>query len=195
MATLAQSKVVKLQSRMRSLLIGAVGFSAIALVAHSTFAQTFNEYQVKAVYLYHFAQFVEWPHATARDESAFVICVLGDDPFAGSLDATVRGELINSRPFNVRRFRNVEDATTCNILFVSHSEVEQLPKILNQIKGQDILTVSDTKDFARRGGIVQFVTDNKRVRLKINVDAAKTANITISSKLLRPAEIVSSDRG
>jgi hypothetical protein len=167
--------------------------AAFAFFAPLAFAQSFNEYQVKAVYLYHFSQFVEWP-ANANN-APFVICVLGDDPFAGSLEDTVRGETVNSRPFDVQRFRNVDEISACNILFVSHSETDQLQKILARVKGRDILTVSDTKDFARRGGIVQFVTDQKKVRLRINVEAAKTANITISSKLLRPAEIVSSDSG
>jgi len=34
------------------------------------------------------------------------------------------------------------------------------------------------------------VTIDNRIRLQINLDAAKLANLTISSKLLRPAQIV-----
>jgi hypothetical protein len=167
----------------------------IALVARQAFAQTFNEYQVKAVYLFNFAQFVEWPSPATADTQPFVIGVLGDDPFDGFLDEIVHGELVNNRPFKVQRYRHGEEVTACDILFVGRSETDQLPKLLAGLKGRNILTVGDTTDFARRGGIVQFVTENKRVHLKINVGAAKAANITISSKLLRPAEIVTSDNG
>jgi hypothetical protein len=147
------------------------------------------------VFLFNFAQFVEWPPRAAAANPPFVIGVLGDDPFEGFLDEIVRGELVNNRPFTVQRFRHGEPVTDCDILFVSRSETERLPKVLAGLKGRNILTVGDANDFARRGGIVQFVTENKRVHLKINVSAAKAANITISSKLLRPAEIVSSDGG
>jgi hypothetical protein len=121
--------------------------------------------------------------------------VLGDDPFKEVLDDTVRGETIGSRPFEVKRYRNVREATDCRILFVSDSMVRQLPVVLKELKNHGVLTVSDTEDFARRGGMVQFVTENKRIKLKINVEAVKAANLTISSKLLRPATIVTSDGG
>ena len=52
------------------------------------------------------------------------------------------------------------------------------------------LTVSDAENFARRGGMIRFVNENNKVRLRINVGAAREAGLTISSKLLRPAEIV-----
>jgi hypothetical protein len=52
--------------------------------------------------------------------------------------------------------------------------------------------VSALEDSTKYGVMVQFATENNRVRLRINVDSAKAAGLTISSKLLRPAEIVTS---
>ena len=173
------------------LLIGALALAT----ARQGIAQAFEEYQLKAVFLFNFAQFVEWSHDAERPDAPFVIGVLGEDPFDGFLDETVRGETINNRPFLVRRYRKGEDVASCDILFVSHSEMPRWNEILAGLKGRNVLTVSDAEDFARQGGMVQFVTDNKHVKLKINVDAARAANLTISSKLLRPAEIVSSQRG
>jgi len=167
----------------------------VTVIGQQGIAQSFNEYQVKAVFLFNFAQFVEWPSPAAASNLPFVIGVLGDDPFDGFLDEIVQGELVNNRPFVVRRYRHGEEIADCHILFVGRSAAEQLPKVLASLKGRHILTVGDVNDFASRGGIVQFVTENKRVRLKINVNAAKAANISISSKLLRPAEIVSSESG
>jgi len=160
--------------------------------AQQGFAQAFNEYQVKAIFLFNFAQFVDWrPTPT---EAPFVIGVLGDDPFKEFLDNTVRGEKLDARPFVVKHYRVARDAVDCQILFVSGSEARQLPAILEALKDRAVLTVSDVDDFAYRGGMVQFVTENKRIKLKINVDAARAANLTISSKLLRPATIVSSGK-
>lgn len=48
------------------------------------------EYQVKAVFLFNFAQFVTWPSQPA--DAPLVIGILGDDPFGSYLDETVRGE-------------------------------------------------------------------------------------------------------
>ncbi len=153
------------------------------------------EYQLKAVFLFNFAQFVEWPPtAFPEAKTPVVIGVLGEDPFGAFLDETVRGEKVNNRPLVVQRFRRVEEIKTCHVLFVSRSERERLGQILPSLKGRNILTVGDAEDFAVRGGMIRFVTEKNKIRLRINVDAAKTADLTISSKLLRPAEIVTSGK-
>ena len=90
----------------------------------------FDEREIKATFLFNFAQFVEWPAASFADAQApLVIGVLGADPFDAVLDAVVRGEVIKSRPLVVTRFRRVEDVETCHILFVSPSEAPRYARI------------------------------------------------------------------
>jgi hypothetical protein len=150
-----------------------------------------SEYQIKAVFLFNFAQFVEWP-STAFDgpKAPLVIGVLGEDPFGSSLDTTVRGEIINQRPLVVRRFQRVEEVDHCHILFVSRSESKRLEAVVAALRGRTILTVGDTDGFALRGVMIRFITEKNRIRLRINLEAAKAAGLVVSSKLLRPAEIV-----
>jgi hypothetical protein len=84
----------------------------------------------------------------------------------------------------------VEEIKTCHVLFISRSEAERLEKILASLKGRNILTVSDIDDFAVHGGMIRFLIENNKIRLRVNLEAARSANLVISSKLLRPAEIV-----
>jgi hypothetical protein len=159
-------------------------------------AQAIREYDLKAVFLFNFAQFVEWPEeAFPAEETPFVIGVLGDDPFGESLDATVAGETLNGRPFVVRRYRELDEIDTCHILFVSQSESSRIEQIAAALAERSILTVSDDASFARTGGMITLLTDNNRIRLQVNLEAANSGMLTISSKLLRPAEIVSTNRG
>jgi uncharacterized protein DUF4154 len=149
------------------------------------------EYQLKAVFLFNFAQFVEWPtSAFPNSQTPLVIGILGDDPFGPYLDETVRGETVNDRPLVVRRYRSVEEITTCHILFISRREEGRVKGILDSLRGRSVLTVSDADRFASRGGMIRFVTDHHRIRFRINLEAAKSASLTLSSKLLRPAQIV-----
>lgn len=153
------------------------------------------EYQVKAVFLFDFAQFAEWPaKAFASPSAPFVIGILGDDPFGPYLDDLVKGERIGRRALVVRRFRRIEDALGCHILFVSRSKAADFPKIFAALAGRSILTIGDTDDFNRAGGIVRFATESGKIRLKISLDAAKAAQLTISSKILRPSTLVSTDK-
>jgi hypothetical protein len=162
---------------------------------HAAAAQSSPEYQLKAVFLFNFAQFVEWPtNAFAGPDAPMVIGVLGDDPFGPYLDETIRGESVNNRRLLVRRYHGVSEIDTCHILFVTRGEQGHVPQILDSLKGRSILTVSDADRFASLGGIIRLVTDHNRIRLRINLEAARAANLTLSSKLLRPAQIVPTGR-
>ena len=150
-----------------------------------------TEYQLKAVFLFNFSQFVDWPAAAfADDNSPLVIGVLGRDPFGAMLDEIVRGETVNGRPLAVRRYESIAQLDACHILFIDRSQAEQFDAILTALKGRSILTVGDFDGFARGGGIIRFVTVGNKIRLKVNLVAAQQAKLTISSKLLRPAQIV-----
>jgi hypothetical protein len=161
----------------------------VGLLAFDGHGQTFKEYDLKAVFLYNFTQFVEWPPEAFTDDSTpIVIGVLGADLFKGSLEETVRNEMVRNRKLVVQRFSRVEDVKNCHILFISQSETKRLDQILDALKRRCILTVGEVEGFTRRGGIVGFTTDHNKIRLKINLEAARGVNLTISSKLLRVAE-------
>jgi hypothetical protein len=153
------------------------------------------EYQIKAVFLFNFVQFVEWPRpAFAGANTPLVIGVLGEDPFGTYLDETVRNETVNNRPLEVHRYRQIDEITTCHILFISRSETNRLAQILAGLKDRSILIVGDGDDFVRRGGMIRLATAQNKIRLSINVEAAKAVGLTLSSRLLRSAELVASPK-
>jgi hypothetical protein len=155
-----------------------------------------GEYQVKAVFLYNFAQFVEWPaRAFAARNSPLVIGVLGEDPFGSYLDELVKGETVAGRPIVVRRYREPAEIGECHILFVSDSESGRMPQIVAALQARSILTVSDAENFTRAGGMVRFVTESGKLRMRINHEAARESGLIISSKILRPATIVTKEKG
>ena len=150
-----------------------------------------TEEQVKAVFVFNFSHFVEWPEqAFASPAAPFVIGVLGSDSFGIRLEETVHGEKIGEHPLAVRRYRNLADLGDCQILYVDQTQAGQLAQIIAALNRRSTLTVADADKSAEHGVMMQFVTDNNRIRLRINVEAARMAGLTISSKLLRPAEIV-----
>ncbi len=156
---------------------------------------TFDEREVKAVFLFNFVQFVDWPdHAFSSPEDPVVIGVLGSDPFGRLLDDVVKGETVKGRPLAVIRFRRVEDIKACHVLFISPSETRMYEHILTALGTQPTLTVGETPDFTSLG-MIRFLTERNRVRLEVNVEKVKAAGLTISSNLLRAARIVGAPRG
>ena len=165
---------------------------AVTLAAASNLpaqAPKTTEYQVKAAYLANFSKFVEWPAKVAKSES-FNICVLGHDPFGVDLDAAVAGATIDRVPIAAKRISRPQDALDCRVLFISSSEDSQWKEILAALKTLSVLTVSDMREFARRGGIVQFVLDGNRVRFEVNLAATGPPGLKLSSELLKLAVTV-----
>ena len=150
-----------------------------------------REYDVKAVFLFNFSQFVDWPESGLPEAGApFVIGVLGADPFGEILDETVHGERIHGRPVQVKRFRRLDEVDGCQLLFVSRSEAGRLADVVRRLSGRGILTVSDLEPFGRLGGMITFKTSSGRVHFEINVAAAEKQGFKISSKLLKVAQVV-----
>ena len=166
---------------------------ALVLVAGSLQAgadiAVVSEYQLKAVFLFNFAKFVEWPpQAFADAHDPFTICVAGDNPFGSSLEDEVRGKTVASRPISIRLVSNPEQARKCQILFVPASERRRARGLLESLKGSSVLTVGDTGTFMADGGIVQFKVKDARIHMEIDSQAAERVNLRISSKLLSLAD-------
>ena len=162
-------------------------FGLIFVLGSSGFAQSPppSEYQIKAAFLYNFAKFVEWPtQAFAGPRSPVVIGVLGKNVFGDDLEQTIRDKTVNNHPFQFKQFHSVDEVTNCQILFISTSEKERLPKILSGLRGASVLTVSEMDHFTDTGGMINFVIEDNRVHFQINDAAAKKAGLKISSKLL-----------
>ena len=150
------------------------------------------EYRVKAAFLYNFALLTEWPtNAFASANAPLVIGVLGTDPFGPGLEQTLRHRKIGPRPVRIARFARVEEVKGCQVLFINPAEAAELPAILAALAGRSILTVGETENFACHGGMIGLVRRaDSSIALRINVDAVATANLKLSSKLLRLATLV-----
>jgi len=174
-----------------------LGFLTMLLSIHLVTApegqaqDALSEYQVKAAYLFNFLKFVEYPNESFTDPLApIVIGVVGDDPFGNALPQVVIGKTVQGRDLVIRIYRAGEDLRGAHILFISSSEKKRLPMILSGLRGSSVLTVADTEGFLEAGGMIQFQSENNRVRFAINVDATSRAKLKMSSKLLSLARVV-----
>ncbi len=154
-----------------------------------------SEYQIKAKYLYNFARFVDWPDQTfTHSDSPYIIGILGEDPFGIDIDKTVEGKKVKNRNFIIRRFKNLETLEYCHILYIGIDDHKRRKIVVERLKGENILTVSDKKNFAHNGGLINFIIKEKKIRFQINLRAVKESDILISSKILRQADIINNQQ-
>ncbi len=147
------------------------------------------EYRVKAAYLLNFTRYVEWPTPPAST-TRLSICVMGTDPFGRILDATVAGRTVQGRPLQVRRVQSGPEARGCEVVFVSREKWRRDPESLKALAGAGSLTVGESEQFARSGGVIGFVLRDETVRFVINAAARDRAGLRISSRMLSLAAAI-----
>lgn len=174
------------RSRLGLLVLLSIAMAGIA-EAQKRISQ---EYQVKALFLFNFTQFVEWPpEAFVSSDAPLVIGVLGEDPFGQYLDDLLKGEKAGGHPLVVRRFSSVEGSLGAHVLFINLRSKEERKEALKALDDKNVLSVSDAADFTRQGGMIQFFIKENKIRLRVGLVPTTDANLSISSKLLRLAEI------
>jgi hypothetical protein len=156
--------------------------------ASNVFGDAAKDYDLKAVFLFNFAEFVEWPDSAFADaNSPIAIGVFGDNPFGNSLEEAIRGETVHNRKLVVKQLREPAEASACQILFISDTDPKHLDQIFAVVRGKPVLTVGETKDFASQRGMIQFISKESKIRFIINRENVKAAGLSISSKLLKVA--------
>jgi hypothetical protein len=172
---------------VRSLwLLVVIAVVAARVVPAAQSAASVSESDVKAAYLYQFSNYVEWPTPPAGSGS-ITTCILGDAGVAGALQKIARDESGAGRKVVVRQLTDAPQAPDCHILFVGRAEEPRLGAILKALEGKPTLTAADDMPFLRRGGIVAFVVQDRKIRFSVSLAAAQAAHLKISSQLLRHA--------
>ncbi|OHB74709.1 MAG: hypothetical protein A2Z25_19080 [Planctomycetes bacterium RBG_16_55_9] len=162
-----------------------------------------KEYQIKAAFLYNFIKFVDWPEEKPSDEKTITIGIIGKDPF-GSAFEPLKDKQAKDKKVVIKQFESVEESPLpreqveaikkCHVLFICRSEVKQIKRIIDSVKGHSVLTVGDMEDFLESGGIINFVKQDEKVRFEINNAAAKKSRLDIRSQLLRLAKRVTDEQ-
>lgn len=156
---------------------------------------TINEDTVKAVYSFRFGKFIHWPKSKLNDnKSSLGFCILGKNPFGYSVLDAIEGKRVKGKTLRVELFESgllSNDALPdCHILFISQSEKSRVQHILEALRYQPVLTVSDIEEFSRHGGMITLIKMDDQIQFEISPDAINRAGLSISSKLLELANVI-----
>lgn len=165
--------------RIRSLLCLAT-LLALALCAR---ADELPEYRLKAAFVYNFIVFAEWP---AESAGTLNLCVHGADPFGKEIDG-LQGKAVAGRSIAVHRKAAGESLKNCHVVFIAPSAIDNLPRVLDSLRGQPVLTIADSPGAARRGVALNMSVVQSKVTFEANLQAARSTGLNLSSKLLRLA--------
>jgi hypothetical protein len=188
MEILAGRSIATLRQCLRVMLVLGVSI----WIATPTWAESaFPESAIKAVFLFRFASYVEWP-VTPPDGAPFTIVVMGDSDVASELRHLLPGRSIGGRSVQVRVAKSATDIDAAQILFLGIGSKTR--QIVGTIGDRHVLVVTETDRGLEDGSAVNFLTVDRHVRFEVSLTAAQRAGLKISADLLSVATRVQGDR-
>ena len=167
--------------------------AALLLLGPAAPAGAAREYTVKAAFLLNFARLVEWPgDALPAEPNPWVLCVYGQDPFGGALEDTFRGKQVQERAVSIARPDSADGLDACHMVFVPAQRSGDGASVLARTARRSVLVVGESEGFAADGAAINLFEESGKVRFEINLDAARSARLKVSSRLLRLARLVES---
>jgi hypothetical protein len=140
-----------------------------------------------AAFLIKFVNFVEWPPEVLAPDAPLTLCV-GDQAVANAAQAVPRHQ--GGRTLAVVSIGPGTVPPECALLYVSGLDSRRTAALVTSLQGRSVLTISDSEDFAKSGGIIQLYLDNGSMRFLINPAAAERSRLHLSSLLLKVAGLV-----
>lgn len=145
---------------------------------------------LKVGFIYNFTKFTEWPESRfAAAADPLKICATDRAPLGGHL-AKLELRLSQGRPIRVLTGLRLEELAGCHVVVVTASEASLVGGMLEAVQGSPVLTVSDVRDSARRGVMIELVRSEDRFALRVNAAAARRARLVLSAQLLQLAKEV-----
>ena len=137
-----------------------------------------NEYQVKAMFVFNFTKYVEWPESKSGD--VFTIGIIGESEIIEPLEHIATQKKVGDKKIAVKLL-SPESEEYCNIIIVSKSRLNKQEQVEKKYSGKGVLIISDE---SQRSAAINLVTRDNKIRFEINQSLARSGGIKISSQLL-----------
>ena len=153
-----------------------------------------SDAEVKAAMMIRFADFIYWPEKAqqSRLDSELVISVLGHSSVASVLQNNME---IPGQPKDYVRVQIINHVSQLNhshILFIPQENKKDIKPFLEYAYLHHILIITEMDELNRKKVMINFITENNRIRFEINPEIVEQNRFKISSRLMRIARIVAS---
>lgn len=164
-----------------------VWLCALSLPAQKTHAaEPYSAAAVKAAYLYRFTGYVEWPQE-ALSMPRFTIAVLGADDVAAKLEVLLISRSVKGLPAQVRIIKSLREVADAQLLYVGSNYDGNLEAAIAAIGKHPLLIVTDEHEGLDAGGVINFLTIDRRVRFEVSLASAERFGLQVSAELLSVA--------
>lgn len=145
-------------------------------------AMSLEEHALKAVYLYNFAKYTNWPPSVFGDANSPIhFCVIGAESVASEL-GKARDRPIAGHPIEVSVFNSLSQLTLCHVVYLGGETIIS-PPLLQEAHEKSILVVSDNPETST----ITFVKSEAKIGFTVDLRKAQASALTLSSELMKLA--------
>lgn len=167
---------------MRRIIFLFIAFLTLStdLVEFSYFQKDDTQAKVKAVFVYGFTKYFDWP----ASENDFVITIIGENPgLVAELNKIASTKKVGSQKIVIQNHQNLKQIDKPNILFITPDKSNLLIDAVSKFKGKGTLIITEKQGLAKVGATINFVIDENKQKFELNKSAASKAGLTIGSSL------------
>lgn len=167
-------------------------FLAFILIVNCSFyvpSQKNNdkEYALKAAFIYHFTQYIEWPN---NDNYKFNIKVLGPSPLVVQLLVVAENKTVNNKPISIVQIDDLNELGSCQILYIPKNSGYTLESVLAAIGNRNILVITEQEGYCAKGAHINMLVVGNKLRFEVNLKSATNSGLKVSSELLQHATVL-----
>lgn len=148
---------------------------------------TLHETEAKAAAVFSFLQYVDWPGART---DPLDLCVLGN-PSSLLLAAQFQGQPVKGRALAALALDDkLSQLARCDAVFVDSANPHDLQRVAASVRQKPVLVIAEGAQSLALGATIALSVAGGKVSFSVNLDAARTSGLSVSSKLLRLARTV-----
>ncbi len=145
--------------------------------------------KVKAIFLYNFSKYVEWPEKMASGR--FKIAIYGDYPaLEEELIRMSKIKRRGDRSFEILNFDSADDIIMTHILFVVKDRGADIEDITKKLKRSPTLLVTEGDGLINRGAHINLYYENNKQKLEINPSNFDARGLKVSNELVSISKVV-----
>ena len=140
--------------------------------------------KAKAIYIASFLNSTTWPDNDQPNTGSLVFGILGTAPFGEPYLSQFKSTMINGRSIIFTFCTSAADVTACHAIYIGQADRKLVMATLKQLKGASVLSIGESEDFTKLGGIIRFTLNNSRYKFEYNKEAYRRSRLKIDSRIL-----------
>ncbi|HNR19739.1 MAG: YfiR family protein [Bacteroidetes bacterium] len=160
----------------------ALSIACLIFFSSQCFSQTNSPEKSKALFVYNFAKYIEWPEDTEAE--IFTIGVMGQKEIFTELEKICAGKIINNIPVQVRIIDDPEKISDCKIIYLSKGQNMFFKDMIGLIGNEKILLVAEGKEMVKQGADISMVKQEERMAFEINKESINKKGLKVPNELM-----------